>query len=62
VEFTLQAKVHGRSGHLEICSKLYLLSKWLFKLLNEECLWLEVLKNKYLKDKCLEQVVIKEAE
>ena len=47
---------------LKFAQNCYLLSKWLFKLLNEEGLWLEMLKNKNLKDKCLEPVVIKEAE
>jgi hypothetical protein len=30
-----------------------LLSKWLFKLLNEEGMWQELLQNKYLNDKTL---------
>jgi len=33
-----------------------LLSKWLFKLFNEEGLWQQVLRNKYVKDKCLSQI------
>ena len=33
-----------------------LLSKWVFKLLNEEGLWQEVLRRKYVKDKCLTQI------
>jgi hypothetical protein len=33
-----------------------LLSKWIFKLLNEEGLWQNVLKRKYLKNKTLSQV------
>jgi hypothetical protein len=33
-----------------------LLSKWLFKLMNEEGTWKELLHNKYLKDKILLQV------
>jgi hypothetical protein len=36
-----------------------LLSKWLFKLLNEEAMWQELLHNKYLKDKTLSQVQVK---
>jgi hypothetical protein len=32
------------------------LSKWLFKLANEESLWQEILKKKYIKDKTLSQV------
>ena len=33
-----------------------LLSKWLFKLMNEEGMWQELLTNKYLGDKTLSQV------
>jgi hypothetical protein len=33
-----------------------LLSKWLFKLLNEEGTWQTLLRNKYLSSKCLSQV------
>jgi len=33
-----------------------LLSKWLFKLLNEDGLWQEVFKKKYSKNKSLSQV------
>jgi len=33
-----------------------LLSKWLFKLLNEEGLWQDLLRKKYLKNKTLSQV------
>ena len=36
-----------------------LLSKWLFKLLNEDGLWQELLKNKYIKDKTLGSCVKK---
>jgi hypothetical protein len=35
---------------------IYLLSKWLFKLLNEDGLWQELIKNKYLHLKTLAQV------
>ena len=42
--------------NLEV-QNLCLLSKWLFRLLNEDDLWQEVLRNKYLKNKCLSQVV-----
>ena len=40
---------------LELKNKC-LLSKWLFKLLNEEGVWLELLQNKYLHSKTLAQV------
>ena len=40
---------------LEIKNKC-LLSKWLFKLLNEEGVWKEIIVNKYLGDKALSQV------
>jgi hypothetical protein len=36
-----------------------LLSKWLFKLLNEEGVWQELLQNKYLQSKTLSQVTAK---
>ena len=36
-----------------------LLSKWLFKLLNEEGTWQTLLRNKYLSSKCLSQVHIR---
>jgi hypothetical protein len=36
-----------------------LISKWLFKLLNEEGIWQTLLRNKYLSSKCLSQVQIK---
>jgi hypothetical protein len=36
-----------------------LLSKWLFKLLTEESMWQELLRNKYLNDKTLSQAVAK---
>jgi hypothetical protein len=36
-----------------------LLSKWLFKLVNEKGVWQELLQNKYLKDKTLSQVSVK---
>ena len=34
----------------------YLLSKWLFKLINGDGVWQKLLKNKYLRDKTLSQV------
>jgi hypothetical protein len=36
-----------------------LLSKWLYKLLNEEGVWEELLRNKYLHSKTLSQVTAK---
>jgi hypothetical protein len=36
-----------------------LLTKWLFKLLNEEGVWQEILKNKYLHSKSLAEVTVK---
>jgi hypothetical protein len=36
-----------------------LISKWLFKLLNEEGVWQELLRNKYLHSKSLAEVTIK---
>ena len=52
-----QPKEQGGSGiqNLDIQNKC-LLSKWLFKLCNEEGIWQELLRNKYLKDKTLGQV------
>jgi hypothetical protein len=43
---------------LELKNKC-LLSKWLFKLLNEEGVWQELLRNKYLNSKTLSQVQAK---
>ena len=43
---------------LEIKNKC-LLSKWLFKILNEEGVWQELIQNKYLKNKTLAQVEAK---
>ena len=40
---------------LEVQNK-YLLSKWLFKLTNEDGIWQQILSNKYLKSKTLTQV------
>jgi hypothetical protein len=49
-----QPKLQGGLGvhNLELQNKC-LLSKWLFKHLNEDGLWKELLRNKYLKDKTL---------
>lgn len=54
MEYPLQADKYGgfrdsKPGNLE----QVLVSKWLFKLLNEEDLWQDVLKRKYVKDKSL---------
>ena len=52
-----QPKEQGGSGiqNLDIQNKC-LLSKWLFKLCNEEGVWQELSRNKYLKNKTLGQV------
>jgi hypothetical protein len=49
-----QPKIQGGLGiqNLDLQNK-YLLSKWLYKLLNEKGLWQELLRNKYIKDKTL---------
>jgi len=49
--------MHGGLGilDLEVQNKC-LLSKWLFKLFNEDGLWQKVLWEKYVKDKCLSQI------
>ena len=44
--------------NLELQNKC-ILSKWLFKLYNEEGIWQDLLRNKYIKDKTLSQVVKK---
>jgi len=53
-ELMCQPKIQGGLGihNLELQNKC-LLSKWLYKLLNEEGLWQQLLRNKYLKDKPL---------
>jgi hypothetical protein len=33
-----------------------LLSKWLYKLINEQGIWQDILRTKYIKDKAIEQV------
>jgi hypothetical protein len=43
---------------LEVKNKC-LFSKWLFKLLNEDGVWQELLRNKYLHGKTLSQVTTK---
>ena len=46
--------MYGGMGILDLEIQNHcLLSKWLFKLFNEEGLWQDVLKRKYVKDKCL---------
>jgi hypothetical protein len=42
-----------------LCFALHVLSKWLFKLLNEDGAWQELLHNKYLKQKTLSEVQAK---
>jgi len=53
-EIMCQPKDQGGLGiqNLEIQNKC-LLSKWLFRLLNEEGMWQELLRNKYIKNKTL---------
>ena len=52
-----QPKEQGGLGiqDLDIQNK-YLLRKWLYKLCNEEGLWQEILRNKYLKNCTLSQI------
>jgi len=58
-----QPKIQGGLGiqNLAIQNKC-LLSKWLFKLLNEDGMWQELLRNKYIKDKTLGSCVKKPAD
>jgi len=53
-EILCQPKGQGGLGihNLDLQNKC-LLSKWLFKLLNEDGMWQELLRNKYIKDKTL---------
>jgi hypothetical protein len=55
-----QPKEQGGLGikNIEVQNKC-LLSKWLFKLLNENGLWQELLRNKYIKNKTLGSCVKK---
>jgi hypothetical protein len=55
-----QPKIQGGLGiqNLDIQNKC-LLSKWLFKLLNEDGMWQELLRNKYIKGKTLGSCVKK---
>ena len=59
-EILCQPKYQGSLGtqNLDIQNKC-LLSKWLFKLLNEDGMWQELLRNKYIKDKTLGSCVKK---
>ena len=59
-EILCQPKDQGGLGiqNLDIQNKC-LLSKWLFKLLNEDGTWQELLRNKYIKDKTLGSCVKK---
>jgi hypothetical protein len=54
-----QGKAAGRGHPPECCQNVALLSKWLFKLLNEEGVWQDVVRRKYLKEKTLCQVTRK---
>jgi hypothetical protein len=60
VKYNLCTKDQGGLGIeiFEVKNKC-VLSKWLFKLLNEENIWKELLKNKYLHSKSLPQVQAK---
>ena len=62
-EILCQPKIQGGLGiqNLAIQNKC-LLSKWLFKLLNEDGMWQELLRNKYIKDKTLGSCVKKPAD
>jgi hypothetical protein len=52
-----QPKELGGLGVANLVTKnICLLSKWLFKLLNENGVWQQILKNKYLGTKALTQV------
>jgi len=55
-----QPKEQGGLGiqNLEIQNKC-LLNKWLYKLLNEDGIWQELIRNKYIKNKTLSQVTKK---
>jgi hypothetical protein len=55
-----RSKGQGSLGveNLEIKNKC-VLSKWLFKLLNEDVIWQELLRNKYIHSKKLTQVTTK---
>jgi len=59
-ELLCQPTIQGGLGiqNLDIENKC-LLSKWLFKLLNEDGMWQELLRNKYIKDKTLGSCVKK---
>jgi hypothetical protein len=60
MEYRISAQRSGGLGIevLELKNKC-LLSKWLFKLINEEGIWQELLQNKYLSQKTLSQVQAK---
>jgi hypothetical protein len=52
-----QPKGQGGLGILNIdVQKRCLLSKWLFKLINEEGVWQDLLRRKYVKDRTIVQV------
>ena len=59
-EIICQPKEIGGLGVANLDIKnICLLSKWLFKLLNEDGVWQRLLRNKYLRDKSLTQAVRK---
>jgi hypothetical protein len=57
MEYCLSTQGVGGLGVSNLAVKnISLLSKWLFKLLNEEVMWQQLLKNKYLGKKSLSQI------
>jgi hypothetical protein len=60
MEYYLPTKEQGglRMEVLELKNKC-LLAKWLFKILNEQGVWQELIKNKYLHSQTLSQVAAK---
>lgn len=49
-----QPKSIGGLGVSNLAVKnIFLINKWLYKLLNEDRMWQQILKNKYLEDKSL---------
>ena len=55
-----RSKDQGGLGIQNVALKnVALLSKWLFKILTEEGVWLEILKNKYMKGRPLTTVTVK---
>jgi len=57
IKYSLQAKVYRGDWILNLeTHNICLLSKWLFKLLNEDGMWQNVLRGKYVKNKCITQM------